>query len=109
MCRSHGVSYSHLVSTQEQIAAADARNNALVSAAITWLSANWGEGNDSHPCPMCGEHTWEVGWPVALPLVDPPIPGANIPHFPLLCVSCGNTILLNAFKTGILIPEGRSE
>lgn len=64
---------------------------ALVAAAIAWLSDQWGIHK---PCPYCGNAEWTVGLPVRW--------AGPEPIFPVTCDTCGNTALINAILAGVV-------
>lgn len=72
---------------------------------INFLNDKW----QDRPCPMCNERKWTVQDKVfelrefhegSLVLGGTPI----IPLIPVTCENCGNTILINALKTGVVKP-----
>jgi hypothetical protein len=67
----------------------------LVGAAIEWLRGKWGE---ERPCPYCGDPTWEVGAPFEL--LRPSTERMSL-VFPITCVNCGATTLLDAERAGL--------
>lgn len=64
---------------------------ALVAAAIAWLSEQWG---NHKPCPYCGNAEWTVGVPTKW--------AGPEPIFPVTCDRCGNTVLINAVQAGVV-------
>jgi len=79
----------------------DEERQAFLNAAIDWVEATWGET----ACPYCGNRYWEVGSPFVLETASR---DELTPHFPVMCSNCGNTVLVNAFRAGLL-PEPDEE
>lgn len=73
------------------------------------LKRTW---KDPAPCPMCDHVDWRVqgemyklshykqDWDTGF------IPGPIIPVIPIICNNCGNTVLINAVKAGIVSKGG---
>jgi predicted RNA-binding Zn-ribbon protein involved in translation (DUF1610 family) len=63
--------------------------------AIDWTQRKWGQ---NHPCPYCGNQSWEVGPPVELltePVVSTQRFAAKLePLYPVSCTNCGQTTLV---------------
>lgn len=77
---------------QEEVgAAAMDLEEALVAAAIAWLSEQWGTHK---PCPYCGNAEWTVGLPIKW--------AGPAPVFTVTCNQCANTVLINAVAAGVL-------
>jgi hypothetical protein len=77
----------------------DARN------LIAHLNRKWGE---NRACPMCGGNDWNVQ-PSMFQLLQFAqgslvVGGPVIPVVPIICTTCGNTILINAIIADILKP-----
>ena len=73
---------------------------------IQFLNEKW----QGRPCPMCHMSTWSAQNKIfelrefhggGLVIGGSPI----IPVIPITCNNCGNTILINAIKTKIVISE----
>lgn len=73
---------------------------------INHLNEKW----QGRPCPMCGKGKWSVNDKIFelrefnegnLIVGGGPI----IPVIPIICESCGNTILINAIVTKSVIPQ----
>ena len=74
-----------------------------VNKAIEHLRAKWSQ----RPCPMCGIAQWSVQESTYQLLefnqgVGLSIGGPLIPVLPVTCNNCGNTILVNAIKAGLV-------
>lgn len=72
---------------------------------VNSLNDKW----QDRPCPMCNNRKWSVQNKVfelrefrggSLVLGGTPI----VPIIPITCENCGNTILINAIKSGIVKP-----
>lgn len=75
---------------------------------INFLNDKW----QDRPCPMCNEKKWGVQDKVFELLEfhegSLVLGGGTtiIPIIPITCENCGNTILINAIKTGFVKPKG---
>jgi predicted RNA-binding Zn-ribbon protein involved in translation (DUF1610 family) len=79
---------------------AQAEKERTVSAGIQWLQEKW----VTLRCPYCDSTAWEVGSPFVLRTTT----AVLTPHFPVMCSNCGNTVLINAVRAG-LMPEPSDE
>jgi hypothetical protein len=62
----------------------------------TWLTAN--VPNYPMPCSVCGRATWDAG-----EIVDTSgVSGVLAPMVQLVCRTCGNVLLFDAKKTGVV-------
>ena len=73
--------------------------------AIAHLRAKWGE----RACPMCGVGNWSVN-ESTFQLTEFNqgsiiIGGPVVPVLPVICMNCGNTVLINAITAGLVIPQ----
>ncbi len=82
------------------------KENADVQRAIRWLEEKWSsrEG-DEHRCPLCGEHNWRVGGPVAFPAWRRTLGSAALIFFTVTCYECGYTQLLSATTPTNLLQD----
>jgi predicted RNA-binding Zn-ribbon protein involved in translation (DUF1610 family) len=77
-----------------------AQKERTISAGIQWLQDKW----VTLECPYCSSTAWEVGSPFVLRTTT----AVLTPHFPVMCSNCGNTVLVNAVRAG-LMPEPPDE
>ncbi len=84
---------------------------------IDFLQAKW----MNRPCPMCGSDGWAVqqGMFALLELRDEstavgnslpkPVTSAAqvVPVVPVVCKSCGNTVLISAIVANVIAEEGK--
>lgn len=74
-----------------------------------WIIKNWKHG----PCPVCTENQWQVAENFAYLTQYNPEKGLTISSFggpfypllPIVCDSCGNTLLVNAIAAGFIDSE----
>src|SRR4051794_9450387 len=74
----------------------------FVQGAIAWIVEKWPVPRE---CPHCHTTEWEVGTPFELRTGGD---ASLTPHFPVMCSNCGNTVLINAVRAG-LVPEPEEE
>lgn len=62
-----------------------------------WLHEKWNRSDGQlNPCPYCGSRNWAIGLPTQfLTLVQPGLVGM-FPVVPITCLTCANTVLINA-------------
>jgi hypothetical protein len=80
--------------------------------AVAWLEKRWSPGGETPACPYCGTREWSVGVPALLLSAAGGVPGGGpwggmSPVFPVMCLHCGNTVLINAILAGIVPPLNR--
>jgi predicted nucleic-acid-binding Zn-ribbon protein len=52
-------------------------------------------------CPICRNSNWNLDALAQLPMWEAPASGAVYPFFPIYCVTCGYTILMNPVVIGL--------
>jgi hypothetical protein len=58
-------------------------------------------------CPMCHHNVWQLSDGIVLLTLQSPasggiqLGGKSLPGVPLICSTCGNTVLLNVFMLGV--------
>jgi hypothetical protein len=72
--------------------------------AIAYLRQKWG----GRVCPMCGVGNWSVN-ESTFQLTEfnngsMIIGGPVVPVVPVICMNCGNTVLVNAITAGLVTP-----
>ncbi len=74
--------------------------------AITYLKEKWPE--TSRICPICGNAEFVISDTIfAITEYDSPTLGSvGFPIIPIVCDNCGNVILFNAIKMGIISGDG---
>lgn len=80
-----------------------------VNRMIEYLREKW---SGTRACPMCGSTSWDVQGSV-FQLIQfnegaMVIGGPVIPVIPVTCNNCGNTVLVNAIKAGIVTVPSTS-
>jgi hypothetical protein len=73
---------------------------------VAWLDEKWGH---ARPCPQCGASQWGIlQYPAHLLMGrsdgSTELSG-NYPCIGVMCNNCGNTILVNALKSGVQLPK----
>jgi hypothetical protein len=85
----------------------EAQKRKIREQASAWLD----ERRKGEPlfCPVCNESNWQVGDMVEVREFDPAGPvvaGPVYPSFPIICRTCGHTMLFNAIVAGLdFTPE----
>jgi hypothetical protein len=77
-----------------------------------WLEEHWGTEEGKGACPMCGTNSWTLGDAAELRAYEEGvlhIGGRVYPVMPVVCVNCGNTVLINAILAGVLQPDTEPE
>jgi len=88
-----------------------------VSIVFEFLQAKWKD----RPCPMCGQDSWSIqqgvfallelhekGVAIGSSSPSPVHPAAEVvPVVPVVCKSCGNTVLVNAIVADIIKEEAK--
>lgn len=83
-----------------------------VQKMIDFLQEKWG---DKKPCPMCGGTDWEIFGKTFSPIEfteGTPIGRGGriaVPVVPIVCTTCGNTILVSAIVSGFMEADEPSE
>ena len=78
--------------------------------AVEYLKQKWA----GRACPLCGVGNWSVS-ESTFQLTEfnygsTIIGGPVIPVVPVICMNCGNTVLINAITAGIIVaPPGGAE
>jgi len=74
--------------------------------AINYLNEKWPE--TSRACPICGNDKFVVSDVLfEFTEYDPPMIGSvEFPIIPIVCDNCGNVMLFNAIKVGIMRGDG---
>ena len=76
---------------------------------IEHLKKTWGDRN----CPMCNHSDWQVADTIH-ELREYSVPGMMgtghiVVVVPVICTTCGNTVLVNAAVAGVMNPCGGSQ
>lgn len=82
-----------------------------IAKAEGWLRSKWGEGK---ACYQCGNTFWLVGPNAAVVGITSPDGrtthvGAGYPCVAVICVNCGNTVLVNSLIAGLQEPQQAEE
>jgi len=67
-------------------------------------------------CPLCRKGSWILPDGIVTPVLQEKLPdiqvtGTYFPNYPLVCVNCGNTVLINLNAIGLtdMIPKKKKD